>query len=76
MKWLNELEIGEEAVVKEVIASNRRLKDIGLVDGTRIKCVLKSPLGDPVAYKFRGAVIAIRSEDAKNIAVEGELYGQ
>lgn len=74
MKWLNELKIGEEAVVKEMIAGNRRLKDIGLIDGTKIKCVLKSPLGDPVAYKFRGAVIAIRNEDAKHIAIEVETY--
>lgn len=70
MVLLNELKVGEEAVVKELIASNRRLWDIGLVPGTRVKCVLKSPLGDPVAYKIRGAIIAIRKEEALKIGVE------
>ncbi|MBR6529777.1 MAG: ferrous iron transport protein A [Firmicutes bacterium] len=70
MVLLNELKVGEEAVVKELIASNRRLWDIGLVPGTRVKCVLKSPLGDPVAYKIRGAIIAIRKEEALRVGVE------
>ena len=70
MVLLNELKVGEEAVVKELIASNRRLWDIGLVPGTRVKCVLKSPLGDPIAYKIRGAIIAIRREEALKIGVE------
>ena len=70
MVLLNELKVGEEAVVKELIASNRRLGDIGLVPGTRVKCVLKSPLGDPAAYKIRGAIIAIRKEEALKIGVE------
>lgn len=43
---------------------------MGVVKGTRIKCVLRSPLGDPSAYKIRGAVVAIRGEDASNVLVE------
>ena len=70
MKRLNELEIGEEAVVTQMIAENRRLKDIGLVVGTRIKCLFRSPLGDPAAYRVRGAVIAIRKEDGQKIEIE------
>lgn len=69
MKLLNELTIGEEAVVTKMLKKNRRLMDLGLVEGTKVRCVLKSPLGDPVAYRIRGAVIAIRKEDAKNIKV-------
>ena len=41
----------------------RRLQDIGLIEGTVVECVGKSPLGDPCAYVIRGAVIALRSED-------------
>ena len=47
----------------------RRLLDIGLIPGTRVECVGKSPLGDPAAYLIRGAVIALRSEDAENIQI-------
>ena len=47
----------------------RRLQDIGLIEGTEVECVQKSPAGDPVAYRIRGALIALRSEDSSNILV-------
>ena len=70
MKKLNELKVGDEAVISKMFEENRRLKDLGLVLGTKTKCILKSPLGDPAAYKIRGAVIAIRREDAEKIGIE------
>lgn len=72
MKGLDRLKIGEEAVVINT-SDNRRLADLGLVEGTRIKCVLRSPLGDPAAYNIRGAVVAIRNEDASIIGVETDM---
>lgn len=69
---LNELNPGEIAVVKELKirgSIRRRLLDIGLVKDTKIECVGKSPAGDPAAFLIRGAVIAIRSEDMKDIVV-------
>ena len=48
----------------------RRLEDLGVVAGTRIACLMRSPLGDPCAYLIRGAVIAIRREDAHHIRGE------
>ena len=69
---LNELNPGETAVVKELKTRGsirRRLLDIGLVKDTKIECVGKSPAGDPAAFLVRGAVIAIRSEDMKDIVV-------
>ena len=70
MLCLNQLKPGEEAVVTSISGENRRLRDLGLIEGTKVKCVLKSPLGDPAAYKIRGAVIAIRREEAADIKVE------
>ena len=75
MKRLSELKIGDEAVIIQMPENNRRLLDIGLIKGTTVKCVLKSPLGNPAAYKIRGAVIAIRDEDAKDIKVEVKSHG-
>ena len=69
---LNELNPGETAVVKELKTRGsirRRLLDIGLVKDTKIECVGKSPAGDPAAFLIRGAVIAIRAEDMKDIVV-------
>ncbi|MGL4791371.1 MAG: FeoA family protein, partial [Anaerotignaceae bacterium] len=48
----------------------RRLLDIGLIEGTKIECLQKSPSGDPTAYLIRGAVIAIRSKDCKGILIK------
>ncbi|MBR3594455.1 MAG: ferrous iron transport protein A [Clostridia bacterium] len=69
---LSDIKIGEGAVVKKLDthgAMRRRLQDMGLVIGTKTECLGRSPGGDPAAYLIRGAVIAIRREDSKNIFV-------
>jgi len=47
----------------------RRLTDLGFLRGERVACIMKSPLGDPCAYRIRGTLIALRKTDAKMIAV-------
>ena len=66
------LKVGQSGTVVSVNARGgelRRLLDIGIVSGTKISCVLKSPLGDPSAFLIRGAVIALRNEDSSKITV-------
>lgn len=70
---LNHLPIGQKAKVKMLSSdgkTRRRMLDLGLIIDTVVEALLKSPAGDPVAYDIRGAVIAIRSEDASKIIVE------
>lgn len=67
---LKDLKRGQKVTVKELKSTGsirRRLQDIGLIEGTEVECVQKSPAGDPVAYLIRGAVIALRSEDSSNV---------
>ena len=45
----------------------RRLLDLGLVKGTKITPVFKSPSGDPTAYEIRKTLIALRKEDSQLI---------
>lgn len=69
---LTALNIGETARVQKLSSTGsmrRRLQDIGLIEGTEVECVLKSPSGDPAAYQIRGAVIALRSEDSSNVLI-------
>ena len=69
---LANLQVGERARVASLLSRGsmrRRLQDIGLIEGTEVECVQKSPAGDPVAYRIRGALIALRSEDSSNIWV-------
>lgn len=64
---------GKSAKVKELTASGnlrRRMLDLGLIVGTIVESLRKSPSGDPTAYEIRGAVIALRSEEASGIIVE------
>ncbi len=73
MRTINELKIEEIGTVKRVEGNEtikRRLLDLGLIEGTKIKPVLVSPSGDPRAFEFRGGVIAIRKEDGKNIELK------
>ena len=70
---LNLLPIGETGIVQKLLSTGTqrsRMLDLGLVNGTPVEALQKSPSGDPTAYFIRGAVIALRSEDAGKILVE------
>jgi DtxR family transcriptional regulator, Mn-dependent transcriptional regulator len=76
-RTLAEVGPGVVAVVSGIAPScqgpqRRRLLDLGVVPGTRVEPELVSPSGDPVAYRLRGALIALRREQAEWIEVEGE----
>lgn len=81
MKKLNSLAalaVGQSAYVTEVEgepAMCRRLLDLGLIQGTRVTCLAKSPAGDPAAYLIRGSVIALRERDARGVHLEGPVSG-
>ena len=75
---LSALREGESAYVTEVSAGpamDRRLTDLGLVRGTRVTCVLRSPADDPCAYLIRGALIALRRSDADGVVLERQAQG-
>ncbi len=72
LQTLADLQEDETASVSELLADSgirRRLRDIGLIEGTTVRCLNKGPSGDPVAYLIRGAVIALRREDSSKIVV-------
>jgi len=72
-KNLTDLHEGEMAHVVSLLNESsikRRLQDLGLVEGTRVSCIQKSPHGDMVAYGIRGAIIALRAEDAVGVLVD------
>ena len=69
---LTNLKVGQRARVTALHSGGsmrRRLHDIGLIAGTEVECVQKSPAGDPVAYLIRGALIALRSEDSAGVMI-------
>lgn len=69
---LKDLKRGQRARVRALDSTGgirRRLLDIGLIEGTEVECLGKSPAGDPTAFLIRGAVIALRSEDSGNVRI-------
>ncbi len=72
MLSLDKLPLNQTGNIQTIKCSGileRRLLDLGLVKNTPITALFRSPLGDPTAYEFRGSIIAIRSDEAKNIYV-------
>jgi len=68
---------GERAVVKSISKAcrgiqRRRLMDMGIVPGTHIAAELDSLTGDPVGYRVRGTLIALRRKQAEQIFVRPE----
>jgi Fe2+ transport system protein FeoA len=67
-------QLGSDAVATVVGLTNsgverRRMLDLGILPGARVEVVMKSPLGDPVAYRIRGATVALRRDQARHIQV-------
>ena len=67
-----ELRPGVAAVVQAVggdRAFRRRLMEMGLVPGTRIRLVKVAPFGDPMEIELRHGRISIRRHEAALVAV-------
>ncbi|MFT7521729.1 MAG: Fe2+ transport system protein FeoA [Kiritimatiellia bacterium] len=70
---LADLAPGQRAIIQHVGgegAFRRRLLELGLLPGTEVEHAGTAPLGDPVAYRIRGAVLSLRRRDARLILVE------
>ncbi len=57
------------AAIDGIGSFRRRLLELGLVAGTPITRQGSAPLGDPLTFRVRGAVLALRRTDAMVIAV-------
>lgn len=75
---LSDLPVGGVAVVYALAPAcigpeRRRLLDLGVVPGTRIRCEFASPFGSPRSYDIRGALIALRDHQADRILVHAPV---
>jgi len=69
---LNHLELNKTGEVEEILCdthSKRRFLDLGIIKGTLITPLYRSPFSDPTAYEINNTVIAIREDDSKFIKV-------
>ena len=69
---LNHLELNKTGTVQEILCdthSKRRFLDLGIIKGTLITPLYRSPFSDPTAYEINNTIITIREDDAKFIKV-------
>ena len=69
---LTQVAMGTTATVAEnkfPPASRARMKEMGLLVGTKVELVRFAPLGDPVEIKVRGYNLTLRKSEAEQILV-------
>ena len=70
---LDALKAGSEAEIVSMASGNpmlQRLRELGLLPGTRIKLVRFAPLGDPLEILVRGSRLCLRRTEANEISVQ------
>lgn len=71
-KKLSELEAGSDAEIRGFApgySEAERLREMGLLPGTKIRVIRWAPLGDPLEIKVRGYNLSIRKCDADFVEV-------
>ena len=72
MKKLYNLKINNTATIQSLdnsYESTARLSEMGIIPGSLVRVVKKTPFGGPVQLKLNNYYIAIRKEDAQMINV-------
>ena len=76
---LSELAVGASAIVREFPKTGAvftRLREMGLLAGTRLTLVRAAPLGDPLEIKLRGYHLTLRTTEADHVIVEPDGLAQ
>ena len=69
---LDSLQVGERAILLAVNGDRslrRRMMEMGLLEGSRLRISKSSPSGDPLEIKINDYYLSIRRCDAANIIV-------
>jgi Fe2+ transport system protein FeoA len=72
---LSQISVGSTAVVREYPKTGSaylRLREMGMLPGTRITLQRVAPMGDPIEIKVRGYRLTLRKSEAEHVLVELE----
>jgi len=71
MKTLDQLKVGESAIIKNVKPSSLTIKllEMGLMPGKIVKFNFKAPLGDPISVQIAGYNLSLRVDEASQVEV-------
>ena len=70
LRRMKRLESGTITAVTANGEMGRRIRDMGLVPGTRVTIQGRAPLKDPVALRLLGFTLTLRNSEADYIQVE------
>lgn len=78
---LTSLKLGQRATVRELDETlrgftRRRLLDLGLTPGVTVTAEMTGIFRDPVAYRVRGTLIALRREQARYVLIDVNSKGK
>ncbi len=66
------LQAGEQGIITSVeldLEQKQRLSELGFIPGGKVSVLYAAPSGSPVAYYIKGAVVALRTCDSREIWV-------
>ena len=66
---LSELNVNDCATISQVDDLKPRLLEMGLIPGTKVRFIKRTPFGGPIEVKVRDFYLSIRLNDAKSIWV-------
>jgi ferrous iron transport protein A len=69
---LAELPVGTDAIVQAMPTGRSgltRLREMGIVPGTRVRVTRRAPLGEPIEICVRGSHLSMRNHEAAFIAI-------
>lgn len=72
MLKLNAAPVGQYVTVKDLLSTDmlrERMLALGITKGAQIEVIRRGPSGDPTVYNIRGAMIALREEEAALISI-------
>lgn len=70
LRQMKENQSGTISAVKAGGHLGLRIREMGMVPGTRIKIQGRAPLKDPVAVRIMGFTLTLRNNEADQIEVE------
>lgn len=74
--FLSDLPVGRSGRIFKIepCPSEERLKELGFTAGSKVAVLHKNIGGSACAYYIKGAVIALRKDESKNIIVREDYY--
>ena len=76
LRKMKKNQTGTITAVKVAGELGRRIREMGLVPGTRVTVQGRAPLYDPVALRIMGGTLTLRNDEADHIEIEVEDAGE